>query len=207
MSDPLKKFYEEHLQQFGSSAQGVGWKNVEAQVIRFEQLAKVFKPGEHFSINDLGCGVGDFVGFLDRRNPGNVYRGYDVMPEMITKAKAKYDSPENKVSFIQIGHAREMQQADYTIASGIFNIRFETDDESWLKYILETLEIMNEKSLKGFAFNILTSYSDKEFMKPELYYADPAFLFDFCKRKFSKNVALLHDYNQFDFTMIIRKQL
>ena len=207
MSDPLKKFYEEHLNQFGSSAQGVGWKNVEAQLVRFEQLAKVFRHGQGFSINDLGCGVGDFVGFLDNSTEEIMYRGYDVMPEMIAKAKAKYGETGTKVSFIHIEHAGQMQVADYTIASGIFNIRFETDDDSWLKYILETLTIMNEKSLNGFAFNILTGYSDKEFMKPELYYADPAFLFDFCKRNFSKNVALLHDYNQFDFTMIIRKQL
>jgi hypothetical protein len=42
-------------------------------------------------------------------------------------------------------------------------------------------------------------------MKPELYYADPLFMFDHCKKKFSKNVALLHDYEEFDFTIIVRK--
>jgi hypothetical protein len=64
---------------------------------------------------------------------------------------------------------------------------------------------MNEKSKAGFAFNVLTKYSDVEFMRKELYYADPCFLFDYCKRAFSKNVALLHDYNQYDFTLIVRK--
>jgi len=42
-------------------------------------------------------------------------------------------------------------------------------------------------------------------MRPDLYYADPLFLFDFCKQNFSKNVALLHDYRLYDFTLIVRK--
>ena len=64
---------------------------------------------------------------------------------------------------------------------------------------------MNKFSLKGFAFNVLTKYSDKEYMQNNLYYADPLFLFDYCKRNFSQNVALLHDYELYEFTLIIKK--
>ncbi len=207
MEEELQHFYHKNLVQFGPSAQGVGWKNKEAQAIRFEQLVKVFrKEAQEISVNDLGCGVGDLVSYLEENVPGYIYRGYDVMAEMISLAKEKYKEHE-KISFYTISSASDMQKADYTIASGIFNIRFDTNDESWLRYILETLQTMNEKSRKGFAFNILTKYSDKEFMKPELYYADPSFLFDYCKQKFAKNVALLHDYNQYDFTIIVRKEL
>jgi hypothetical protein len=39
----------------------------------------------------------------------------------------------------------------------------------------------------------------------DLYYGDPCFLFDYCKRHFSKNIVLLHDYNLYDFTLIERK--
>jgi hypothetical protein len=64
---------------------------------------------------------------------------------------------------------------------------------------------MHDKSRLGFAFNHLSSYSDKEYMQSYLYYADPLFLFDYCKKNFSKNVALIHDYGQYDFTIIVRK--
>ena len=60
-------------------------------------------------------------------------------------------------------------------------------------------------SLRGFASNFLTKYSDAGKMRFDLYYADPLFLFDYCKRNFSKNVALLHDYHLYDFTLLIRK--
>lgn len=205
MEEELKRFYQKNLSQYGPSAEGVGWKNKDAQIIRFEQLARLFIQSD-FSLNDLGCGVGDFIAFASERIPKFRYRGYDVMPDMITAAVRKYGHLEN-VEMKLISTAADMQPADYTIASGIFNIRFNKDDHSWLQYILDTLTTINARSTAGFSFNVLTRYSDKEFMKPELYYADPAFLFDFCKTNFSKNVALLHDYNQYDFTILVRKDI
>ncbi len=98
-----------------------------------------------------------------------------------------------------------MALADYTVASGTFNVKGEAEDQEWLKHILSSIGVMHDKSKLGFAFNLLTQYSDKEFMQKYLYYADPLFLFDYCKRNFSKNVALLHDYFLYDFTIIVRK--
>jgi len=57
---------------------------------------------------------------------------------------------------------------------------------------------VNRVSRKGFASNFLTKYSDLEKVRPHLYYADPLFLFDYCKRNFSRNVALLNDYDLYD---------
>ena len=51
---------------------------------------------------------------------------------------------------------------------------------------------------------MLTTYSDAEKMRPDLYYGDPTFFFDHCKRNYSRNVALLHDYELYDFTILVR---
>jgi hypothetical protein len=55
---------------------------------------------------------------------------------------------------------------------------------------------------------MLTSYSDSGRMarRPDLYFADPLFYFDYCKRNFSPDIALLHDYGLYDFTVLVRKQ-
>jgi hypothetical protein len=42
-------------------------------------------------------------------------------------------------------------------------------------------------------------------MKDYLYYADPMKLFDHCKKKYSKKVAILHDYPLYEFTLLVRK--
>jgi len=62
---------------------------------------------------------------------------------------------------------------------------------------------------KGFSFNMLTRYSDADRMaqRPDLFYGDPLFFFDFCKCEFSRNVALLHDYGLYDFTILVRKDV
>mgnify|MGYP001806141883 CR=1 FL=1 len=199
-------FYNDKLSQFGDSAKGVGWKDEAAQIIRFEQLAKVILADTTFSINDLGCGTGGFASFLAGKKPLFVYKGYDIMDEMVQRAILSLGNSPN-CSFSTITDSSQMSVADYTVASGIFNLMFNKTKEEWLQYILDTITIMNEKSTHGFAFNALTRYSDPEFMKDELYYTDPSFIFDFCKTRFSKNVALLHDYNQYDFTILVRKNL
>ena len=57
-----------------------------------------------------------------------------------------------------------------------------------------------------FAFNVLTSYADPDRMRPDLYYADPCFLFDYCQRRYSRWVAILHDYGLYEFTVVVRKE-
>jgi SAM-dependent methyltransferase len=203
----IDEFYKNELAKHGPSARGVGWKDREAQEIRFQQIIKVIPSGNSFTINDLGCGVGDLLRMLEIEFPGlYTYRGYDALEEMISLAKKNF--PENnKRQFFVISDYSHMTFADYTLASGIFNVRNAIDDAAWQSYILETLGVMNVHSSKGFAFNALTRYSDTEYMRPELFYSDPLYLFDYCKKHFSKNVALLHDYGIYDFTILVKKDI
>jgi SAM-dependent methyltransferase len=203
----LKEFYNKNLESHGPGAQGVGWKNQEAQLIRFEQLAKLLPLQKPFSVNDLGCGVGDLAIYLQNKGyTGFSYTGYDVLEEMVALAKDKHTSIANR-EFLLITEAGQMKEAEYSIASGIFNLRYANTDEQWQSYIIQTLEQMYEKSSKGFSFNALTKYSDKDKMQDYLFYSDPLYFFDYCKKHFSRNVALLHDYNQYDFTILVRKMV
>jgi SAM-dependent methyltransferase len=203
-SNDIRKFYLRQLADFGDTSKGVGWKDEAAQNIRFTQLAKLFSIRK-FSLNDLGCGTGKFYDYLLAEKTNIVrYLGYDILEEMIDAAKKKFLN-NSDVELTRINSASEMVQADYSVCSGIFNVKYEATEAEWLPYILSAIESMNEKSKYGFAFNLLTKYSDREFMQTYLYYADPLFFFDYCKRNYSKNVALLHDYDQYDFTIIVRK--
>ena len=92
-----------------------------------------------------------------------------------------------------------------SVSSGIFNVKLNNTNTEWLKYCLETMHIINDLTIKGFSFNMLTKYSESNFMKDNLYYADPLYIFDYCKNNFSKYVALKHDYPLYEFTIIVRK--
>lgn len=205
-NDKIDSFYRNNLKEFGAGSKGVGWKDDFAQTIRFKQLIRVIDPTTPFTLNDLGCGVGDLFCYVkDLSLPISAYFGYDILAEMIDEANRIHKASSN-CSFSIIERTEELKVADYTLSSGIFNPRFGEPDEKWKEHILSTLSIMNEKSVKGFSFNALTTYSDKHLMKQELYYSDPLWLFDYCKRNFSRNVALLHDYDIYDFTILIRKK-
>jgi SAM-dependent methyltransferase len=197
----VEKYYASKLEQFGTTPQGVDWNSEESQFLRFEVLSKTLLPNENFSILDFGCGFGSLYDFLDTQYAHFTYQGFDISETMIEHAKARLENRSNA------GWATQLpsEKSDFVIASGIFNVKLENSDRLWKKYILNTLHQINGLSVKGFSFNILTKYSDKGFMKPHLYYADPLFLFDFCKKHFSRNVALLHDYNLYEFSIIVRK--
>lgn len=195
-------YYSARLAEHGATARGVDWNSEESQKTRFAQLTRVIDLPSEFSINDLGCGYGALYDFMLPAYPSFAYNGYDVSEEMVRTAIGLYaTSPAPR--FL---HAYEPdREADYGIASGIFNVKQERTDNEWKDYLTATLNVLNRTSRRGFSFNCLTSYSDSEKMKPSLYYADPCWLFDYCKKCFSRQVALLHDYPLYEFTIIVRK--
>jgi hypothetical protein len=130
------------------------------------------------------------------------YFGYDMLESAIETARQVHAHQLHRTFFAE---KAQLPVCDYTVASGIFNYRAEQSFEAWTEYVLGVLDEFDQLSRRGFSSNFLTKYSDADRMRPDLYYADPLFLFDYCKSHFSKNVALLHDYRLYDFTLLIRK--
>ena len=50
--------------------------------------------------------------------------------------------------------------AEFTVASGVFNVKQQHGGEEWEQYVVENLAAMDQLSERGFAFNLLSSYSD-----------------------------------------------
>lgn len=202
--DSVNQYYTSKILEHGPTGRGVDWNGEESQILRFVQIAKIL-PETRFSLLDYGCGYGAFLDYLKASDYNDFhYYGFDISDEMITQAR-HLQKPSGDFSF-----GTELQNKiryDFVVASGLFNVRLDKSDDEWLQYILETLERFDELATKGFSFNILTSYSDKDKQRGHLYYADPLFFFDHCKRRFSRNVALLHDYELYEFTIIVRKQV
>jgi SAM-dependent methyltransferase len=204
--DPLlekvERYYSGRFAEHGATAQGVDWNSPQSQELRFVQLLRVCDdPGRPFTLNDYGCGYGALVPFLAAGGYDVRYRGFDLSASMLEHARRKHERLPN-VAFAD--REEDLERADYTVASGIFNVKLDTPVEEWQEYVLRTLDIVARLSARGFAFNMLTSYSDADRMRPDLYYGDPRLYFDHCKRQFSRHVALLHDYGLYEFTMIVR---
>lgn len=200
----LELYFAEKLREHGPTPRGVDWNSEAGQVLRFRQLARLVQGCDTFSVNDIGCGYGALLGYLISRGMRFEYCGVDISEDMVTKARALHPQNE-RVSFLV--NSIPDRPRDYCVASGIFNIRLNTPDDEWLKYIMSVVDMMHDYGLLGFAFNMLTRYSDADKMRGDLYYADPLHFFDHCKQRYSRNVALLHDYGLYEFTILVRKNI
>ena len=200
--DQVAGYYEAQLRTHGASPRGTGWNGAEAQTLRFSQLAKLLPPHTPYSVTDLGCGYGALVGFLNERKHEFQYVGCDISAPMIDCARRHYAALANVTFAVS---AAPSGSSDYCVASGIFNVPMAAGVAEWQAHVEATIALMHSIGQRGFAFNCLTTYSDAEKMSPSLYYGDPCYYFDLCKKKYSRDVALLHDYGLYDFTIIVRK--
>ena len=204
----LQVYFTDRITTYGNNFRGVDWNSAVRQELCFRQLMRICEDptngivAQNFSVNDYGCGYGALVEYLVKHDYKFAsYSGFDITQTMSDRAReifklknCSFTTEENTLS-----------PADYTIASGLLSLKLDTSNEQWEKYVLELLNRLWTLSKNGLAFNSLTKYSDPELLRPELYYADPCFLFDYCKTRFSRNVALLHDYGVYEFTILVRR--
>ena len=202
----LEEYFTEKLETYGPTPKGIDCNGEQAQRLRFAELIRVIDPSRKFTVIDYGCGYGGMFDFLRVKGWQFEYYGVDLIEKMIIAGRETHKDYPNAYFTTD---EKELPVADYLVAQGIFNIKMESSYDEWQKMILETLPRMNALCSKGFSFNMLTKYSDANRMaeRPDLFYGDPLLFFDFCKRNFSRNVALLHDYGLYDFTIIVRKEI
>lgn len=198
----VEAYYTAKVVAHGPTARGADWNSEASQQLRFQQLLRVLDNERGpFTVNDLGCGYGALAAYLHARGGTFHYQGFDLSPTMIQLACKQYGHLANCC----FSHPPDaLAPAHYTVASGIFNVKLTTETEQWHAYMLDTIDRLAALSTRGFAFNVLTSYSDPDRMRPDLYYADPCFLFDYCQRHYSRWVTVLHDYGLYEFTVVVK---
>lgn len=204
-SSELKKveaYFTEKLVAYGATHRGVDYNSVDAQEARFFQLIKVIDADQKYSLLDFGSGYGGLYDYLLRLGHQLHYVGLDIAEPMTTKGRELH--PNNPDCWFT-NKIEEVPILDYAVVSGTFNMKLDASYDAWTQIVIDAIEQMNAHATKGIAFNMLTKYSDADKIRPDLYYGDPCFFFDYCKRNFSRNVALLHDYNLYDFTVLVRK--
>ena len=195
-------YYSARVREFGPTPQGADWNSAESQAKRFDQLLQIADRDQPFAILDYGCGYGALLNHMRESGYNCAYTGYDVSAAMLAHGREAHgDDP--RICWTNDHDA--LCPADYVLASGIFNVKQDTPSSAWHAYALELLEHIDGLSVRGFAFNMLTSYSDPDRMRTDLYYAEPGAIFDYCVRNFSKEVTLVHGNGLYEFSVLVRK--
>jgi SAM-dependent methyltransferase len=197
----VSDYYTNKILLHGATHEGVDWNSLESQTLRFGQLLKVTGQDRDCSVLDYGCGYGAMARYMRDSGHSGLYFGYDISDKMLESAREQHAELIN----CEFSATVSSIEVDYSIASGIFNVKQQSSDEDWLQYVLDTIDEMASLSRKGFSFNMLTSYSDAHKKRPDLFYGDPAFFIDYCIKNYSRHVAMLHNYGLYEFTIISNK--
>ena len=202
---PVARIYGRRLDQCGASAKGVFWKGEVWQRRRFERLCDIFAPADMasggVSINDLGCGYGAFFEYL-REFPvlrGSRYYGYDISQEMIAACRDRISDP--RASFHRKMWASK--RADYSFASGTYNLHGNADEDQWLEYVEASLRQLWHRTDKALAFNMLRL--DEKEKYDGLYYTDPERVRAFCVKYLSEDVEMFDESPMPDVTFFVRR--
>jgi hypothetical protein len=95
--------------------------------------------------------------------------------------------------------------ADYSVASGIFNVKLDQPIDRWERFIAQTLTDMHESSRYGFAVNFMAPCAPALAPRLELYCTSAEPWMRFCEQELGSAVELLAAYGLREFTLLVRK--
>lgn len=201
--DDIAHYYTQKIHAHGATPLGVDWSCVPTQQMRFVHLLKLCSFESAISLNDVGCGYGALLAFLAKRFRGAPidYLGMDISPAMIAHAQ-KLWRKRSGTKFLVASSSPRI--ADYSIASGIFNVKLNQPVDLWELFVAQSLADMHLASRRGFAVNFLTPPSAQNPPVPELYYAEPEVWREYCERTFHSRVEVIGGYGLREYTLIAR---
>jgi SAM-dependent methyltransferase len=199
MQADVASYYGAKIARHGPTPFGVDWTCEPTQQLRFVQLLKVTGPGRFFTLNDLGCGYGALLPFLRQRRLAREfdYLGIDVAPAMIDAARALHGRRRNARFECSAAPSRV---ADFTVASGIFNVRFAHGDDAWSELVERTLRTMADCSRLAFAVNFIDASVGRD-MPGQLYRADADEWRAWCEKELGWRCEVLRGYGMREFTL------
>ncbi|CAN5564291.1 class I SAM-dependent methyltransferase [soil metagenome] len=162
------------------------------------QLCDFSQP---LSINDIGCGYGALASFIAQRHPRAQvdYLGVDLSQDMIDHAKRGQAARRSGVRF-ECG-SQASRTADYSLASGIFNVQLDIPVDVWDASVRLTLAQMAATSRRGFAVNFLSS--QRSSLMQGLYSASSSSWEGYCEAEFSAKVTVVSGYGMPEFTLLV----
>jgi len=189
--DNQKKRYEDLYKHYKNSHRSLNWVSRYSQIIRFLQFLKIGDLNGK-KILDLGCGLGDFLGFLVAQGIHCEYSGYDIVPNFIKECQETY--PDARFEERDILSSQSDETFDYIFCSGVFAHGSRKFFEDMVKMAYQMCEI-------GFAFNIFKAHQDSK----EFFNISEEEVTFYCRNLKPDHGTILKDYIPDDFTIFLYK--
>lgn len=168
--------------------------------LRYSKVAKVFEGENNFTILDIGAGFGNFNEFLKKQRNDVLfkYTGFEITNEFIKVGKSINQGIDLRLVNVL---TEEVENFDFVVFSGLFHQPGVVKIEDWENFMFSMIEKAFQISLKGAAFNVLSSFVD--FKREGNYYPDNFKLQEFLISKISRFIKIDQSYPLFETTYYI----
>jgi hypothetical protein len=200
----IESYYDAKVSKHGPTPLGVDWSCVATQQLRFVQLLKICDFGAPFLLNDVGCGYGAVLAYMAERHPQAKvdYLGLDVSAAMIAHAIGLYGHRPDRRFMV----ARDIPRVvDYSIASGIFNVKLDQPVDVWEYFIGATIRQMHATSRRSFSVNFLAPAAAGQSSTASLYRTPAEPWVRFCENKLGCSADIVAGYGLREFTLLVRR--
>jgi len=87
-----KRFYLRKFKKYGDNSRALGWNSRECQYLRFQKISELFRYEKfgHFTVHEVGCGLGHFKSYLDENQWNVRYSGSDIVEDFIDTCRKKF---------------------------------------------------------------------------------------------------------------------
>ncbi|OGQ08984.1 MAG: hypothetical protein A3G32_09070 [Deltaproteobacteria bacterium RIFCSPLOWO2_12_FULL_40_28] len=186
-----KSLYKNRFQDFGPTHQALHWSSVEAQEQRFHVFHEGLIWKGKSKVLDVGCGLGDYYGYLLRKKVQLDYLGIDIVEEFINHNKKKY--PRARFECQDLLSNPLTEHFDYIFCCGLFAF----GNPHFFKEMITTLFALANKTL---VFNI--------FLVPiqDFFFLPPKEALHFCESLGAAHVRMVDGYAEGDYTVFIDKK-
>ena len=200
----IADYYTDTLKQHGDTPRGVDWSCKPTQELRFVQLMRLCRFDRAVSLNDVGCGYGALREFLHRRQRRAAidYLGIDLAPAMVDAARLRCGHlPGTRFSATVVAP----RVADYSVASGLFNVKLHHPQSAWETWVAHTLQALYDASRIGFAVNFLLPPRPGENGLEALYRPLADKWKSYCESTMQAKADLITDYGMRENTLLVKR--
>jgi SAM-dependent methyltransferase len=188
------EYYSKRFRDYGEDVKSL-WGSKESQEIRFAIFCRIGEL-DGASILDVGCGFGDFYGYLERCNirPKD-YLGLDCVEETLAVARRRH--PGAKFESWDLFDLEDAAGFDWVFGSGLFTLT----GPDWNDYVSRTVKRMFSLARRGVGVNFLSSLTGR--VDGLSHYSHHAETLRLLEDAVYPIVELVHSYRPNDFTVFL----